>query len=118
MTKLINAREAEKNKTVDVWGSLAWMANQGLTGSSVTVGRLILYPGFSDSSHSHPNADEVIFLLRGSVDVEFGGSEVALLPGDALTIPLRVPHQIKNTGEVEAEMTLSYSSGSRKYTAE
>jgi mannose-6-phosphate isomerase-like protein (cupin superfamily) len=118
MTRLVIARDAEKNKTTDVWGSLSWMANQSLSGSSVTVGRLILLPGFSDSSHSHSNADEVIFLLRGNVCVQLGGAEVDLEPGDALTIPLRVAHQIKNTGDKNAEMTLSYSSGIRKYTAE
>jgi mannose-6-phosphate isomerase-like protein (cupin superfamily) len=43
---------------------------------------------------------------------------VNLLPGDALTVPLRVIHRIMNTGKVEAEMTLCYSSGLWKYTAE
>ena len=118
MSGLVIARESEKNKTNEIWGSLSWMANQSLSGSSVTVGRLILHPGLSDSPHSHSNADEVIFLLRGSVCVERGGREVLLLPGDALTIPLKVVHRIRNNGSQEAEMTLSYSSGIRKYTAE
>jgi quercetin dioxygenase-like cupin family protein len=118
MSGLVIARDSDKNKTTNIWGSLAWMANQALTGSSVTVGRLILYPGFSDSSHSHSNADEVIFLLKGSVCVQLGGAEMHLRPGDALTIPLKVVHRIKNNGKDEAEMTLSYSSGVRKYTAE
>ena len=118
MSHLVIARDAEKNKTTDSWGSMAWMANLSLSGSSVTVGRLVLLPGCSDPLHSHSNADEVIFLLRGKVRVQLGGAEMDLGPGDALTIPLRVTHQIKNTGKEAAEMTLSYSSGIRKYTAE
>lgn len=118
MIGLVNASDSEKNKAVETWGTLSWVANQTLSGSSVTVGRLILHPGLSDSPHSHSNADEVIFLVRGSACVQLGGREVNLLPGDALTIPLRLVHWIKNTGKVEAEMTLCYSSGSRKYTAE
>jgi mannose-6-phosphate isomerase-like protein (cupin superfamily) len=112
------ARDAEKNKTKETWGSMAWMANQTLSGSSVTVGHLILFPGLSDSPHSHSNADEVIFLLRGRVSVQMEGKEVNLLPGDALTIPRGLIHRVKNTGDQEAEMTLSYSSGIRKFTAE
>ncbi len=118
MSGLVIARDSEKNKTVEPWGTIAWMANQPLSGSSVTVGRLILYPGFTNTLHSHSNADEVIFLLRGSVRVKLGGTELAMEAGDALTIPLKVVHQIKNTGDEEAVMTLSYSSGVRKYTSE
>lgn len=97
---------------------MTWMANQVLSGSSVTVGRLILRPGQGDTAHSHSNADEVIYLLRGGVTVRMGGSKIDLQAGDALTITLRLIHQIQNTGKAEAEMTLSYSSGIRKYTAE
>jgi mannose-6-phosphate isomerase-like protein (cupin superfamily) len=118
MGGLVMARDAEKNKTKETWGSLSWMANQSLSGSSVTVGRLILHPGLSDFPHSHSNADEVIYLLKGSVSVQMGGREVVLMPGDALTIPLKLAHRIRNNGTQEAEMTLSYSSGIRKYTAE
>src|SRR6185295_19833687 len=110
-------RDSERNKTEETWGSMAWMANAPLSGSSETVGRLLLRPGFSDSSHSHPNADEVIYMFKGSVCVQMAGSEVFLQAGDALTIPLKVNHRIKNTGDQDAEMTLSYSSGVRKYTA-
>jgi quercetin dioxygenase-like cupin family protein len=118
MSGLVIARDSEKNKTQESWGSLSWMANLSLSGSSVTVGRLILHPGLSDALHSHPNADEVIFLLRGKVEVRMGGADVELRAGDALSIPLKLVHRIKNIGDDEAEMTLSYSSGIRKYTAE
>lgn len=97
---------------------MAWMANQALSGSSVTVGRLILRPGCSDASHSHFNADEVIYVIKGTVRVQMAGAEIDLQTGDALTIPLKLTHQIKNIGKKEAEMTLSYSSGIRRYTAE
>jgi mannose-6-phosphate isomerase-like protein (cupin superfamily) len=118
MNHLVLVGDSEKHKTEEDWGSLAWMANQTLSGSSVTVGRLVLRPGFSDSPHSHSNADEVIYVFKGRVRVQMGGTEVDLQAGDALTIPLKLVHRIKNTGNKEAEMTLSYSSGIRKYTAE
>ncbi len=118
MNRLVLIRDAEKNKIEEPWGSMTWMANQNLSGSSVSVGRLILHPGFSGSTHSHSNADEVIYLSRGSVLVILGDSQAKLQPGDALTIPQNVVHMIQNNGEEEAEMTLSYSSGIRKYTSE
>jgi len=119
----IPASEAEKEKTAGQWGSLVWMANQVLSGSSVAVARLILTAGQSTygqsgKKHRHPNADEVIYLLRGKVDVLVGDETTLLQPGDALTVPANLTHRIQNVGSEDAEMVLSYSSGNRDYVAE
>lgn len=118
MNHLVPAVEADKNKTVEPWGTMSWMANNSLSGSSVTVGRLVIKPGLSDTPHSHSNADEVLYLIKGKVRVLMGGLEMNMVPGDALTIPFKLKHQVINVGTKEAEMTVSYSSGIRKYTAE
>jgi quercetin dioxygenase-like cupin family protein len=120
---LIPASEAEKHKTSGQWGSLVWMANHTLSGSSVAVARLILTAGQSTygqsgRSHRHPNADEVIFVFKGKVGVRVGVETTLLQPGDALTVPANAPHRIENVGSEDAEMTLSYSSGDREYVAE
>lgn len=98
MIGLVIARDANKNKTTESWGSMTWMANQPLSGSTVAVGRLALHPGFADPLHSHSNADEAIFLLRGGIRVQLGGSEVILEAGDALTVSLRGRPPEKITG--------------------
>jgi len=119
----IPASEAEKERTVGQWGSLVWMASQLLSGSSVAVARLILTAeqstyGQSGKKHSHPNADEVIYLFRGKVDVLVGEETTSLQPGDAFTVPANLAHRIENVGSEDAEMMLSYSSGDREYVAE
>ena len=119
----IPASEAEKEKIAGQWGSLVWMANQLLSGSSVAVARLILTAGQSTygqsgKKHRHPNADEVIYLFRGKVDVLVGEETTLLQPGDAFTVPANLAHRIENVGSEDAEMTLSYSSGDREYVAE
>jgi quercetin dioxygenase-like cupin family protein len=114
----IPASEAEKEVTVGQWGSLVWMANQLLSGSSVAVARLILTARQSNERHRHPNADEVIYLFGGKVDVLVGEETTLLQSGDALTIPANLVHRIENVGSEDAEMMLSYSSGDREYVAE
>ncbi len=119
----IPVSQAEKHKTAGQWGSLVWMANQSLSGSSVAVARLILTAGQttygqSSKSHRHPNADEVIFVFKGKVGVRVGEEAILLQPGDALTVPANTPHRIENVGAEDAEMTLSYSSGEREYVAD
>ncbi len=114
----VSAAESDSRKTVASWGSLAWVANQGLTGSAVTLGRMCLHPGESGGRHRHDNADEIIYLTAGSAVVEAGEESVALRAGDTLAIPAGLSHRIHNRGREEAEMILAYSSGSREYTPE
>ena len=119
----ISASEAEKEKTAGQWGSIVWMANQLLSGSSVAVARLVLTAGQSTygqsgKKHRHPNADEVIYLFRGKVNVLVGEETTLLQPGDALTVPVNMAHRIENVGREDAEIMLSYSSGNREYVAE
>jgi len=119
----IRASEAGKQKVAGPWGSLVWMANRVLSGSSVAVARLVLTAGQSTygqsgKRHRHPNADEVIYLFRGKVNVIVGEETALLEPGDAFTVPANAAHRIENAGGEDAEMTLSYSSGDREYVAE
>jgi quercetin dioxygenase-like cupin family protein len=51
---------------------IVWLAHRGLTGSSLSLKRMILTPGHSGETHRHPNADEVIYVVRGRVEVRAG----------------------------------------------
>ncbi|HJT77574.1 MAG TPA: cupin domain-containing protein [Gemmataceae bacterium] len=114
----VPASEAEKEKASGEWGSQVWLANESLSGASLAVTRLILYPGKSGERHRHPNADEVIFLFRGKVCVHTPTEKIMLQQGDGLTVLSGLIHRIENVGSEDAEMTLSYSSGNRKYVAD
>jgi quercetin dioxygenase-like cupin family protein len=79
---------------------------------------LLLHPGQSGGKHRYPNADEVICLFQGKICVHTPTGEITLQPGDGLTVLAGLVHQIENVGSEDAEMSLSYSSGDRKYVAE
>jgi quercetin dioxygenase-like cupin family protein len=100
------------------WGSAFWLANKELTGSSISLLRMLLNPRQSGRKHRHANADEVLYVIRGSVRVHAGDQAQALQPGDSLSIPAGVTHQIENAGSDIAEMTIAYSTGERDYAAE
>jgi len=112
------AASAERMALPEEQGSQAWLANESLTGASLSVIRLTLRPGQSGGTHRHPNADEVICLFQGTVRVHTPAEAILLQPGDGLTVPAGLTHQIENVGNEEAEMSLSYSSGDRRYVAE
>jgi mannose-6-phosphate isomerase-like protein (cupin superfamily) len=78
---------------------------------------LLLRPGQSGGRHRHPNADEVICLFRG-IRAHTPTEAILLQPGDGLTVLASLTHQIENVGSEDADMSLSYSSGDRRYVAE
>lgn len=77
--------------------------------------RMILTPGRSGEAHRHPNADEVIYLAKGQVEVRVGAETFSLAATDALAIPGGLSHQIHNSGKEDAELIISYSTGDREY---
>lgn len=100
------------------WGSQVWLATRALTGSSLSMTRMILTPGHSGEAHRHANADEVIYLVKGRVEVRAGAETFPLDATDALAIPGGLPHQIHNPGVEDAELIICYSTGDREYTPE
>ncbi|HEX5411269.1 MAG TPA: cupin domain-containing protein [Terriglobia bacterium] len=100
------------------WGSQVWLATRALTGSSLSLTRMIVAPGHSGEAHRHPNADEVIYLIEGQVEVRAGSETFPLKATDALAIPGGLSHQIHNAGTEDAELLIAYSTGDREYAPE
>lgn len=116
---VIRRAEAEQNAIVEAWGSLCWVATEELTHTpGLTLGRVTLQPGASNPRHSHPNCDEVLYVLRGRLQHETGGEITILEAGDTLAIPAGVAHQAVNIGTEEADTMVAYSSGQREFKLE
>ena len=107
-----------KNEFVEKeWGSLRWVANGELGNSEyMTVGRVIIKKGCSNPRHSHSNCEEVLYLLKGTLEHTFGDERAVLEPGDTITVPQGVLHNAVNTGSEDAEMIVVYSSAFREYS--
>ena len=102
----------------ETWGTLTWLANHALTGSSITVGRVVIYKGTQNPRHSHPNCEEVLYLLTGRLIHTVGDEKVTLNAGDTLVIPAGVFHNAKSVGHVDADMIVTYSTGHRDFLPE
>jgi quercetin dioxygenase-like cupin family protein len=111
----VSGGDAPAVESVGEWGSAVWLANKALTGSSISLLRLLLHPQHSGHKHRHPDADEVLYLIHGQVRVHAGQATQALQAGDSLSIPAGLVHQIENVGNDNAEMTIAYSTGERTY---
>ena len=58
-----------------------------------------LEPGQATERHYHAETEEIYFVLAGSGEMELEGERAPVAPGDAVPIPPRAWHQIRNTGQ-------------------
>ena len=71
----------------------------------VSVIRQRQQPGGGNPPHFH-DREEVMTVIRGSVDVTIDGSRTTLRAEDTMVIPAQTVHQLSNSGESEAEWLL------------
>jgi len=98
------------------WGRLEWFARQTLNGAKITLGFCHIKPGMNNPLHFHPNCDEVLHVLEGSILHQLGDESIPMNPGDSLLIPKDVAHNARNVGETEAVMSIAFDTGDRQTT--
>src|SRR5262249_53330709 len=57
----------------------------------------------------HTREDEAYFVLVGELEVTVGHEVFILRPGDTLMAPRDLPHQLRNSGDVENHYLLVFS---------
>lgn len=110
---VINAGKGRQVQVREEWGTVTWLANKELTGSDLTLGKVVIHKGMSSPSHGHPNCEEILHVLSGTIEHHVGDQKVILRPGDTLVVPPGVAHHARNMGNIDAEMIVAYPSGQR-----
>jgi len=67
------------------------------------INAIVLPPGVESVRHRHDKQEEVYFVHRGEVEMEFGdGARVALRPGGVVRVDPATVRMLRNTGDTEA----------------
>jgi len=61
--------------------------------------RITLEPGETNNMHTHRDAEQVYFVLRGGGTVQVGDERRTVKAGDAIFLPVGDPHGFFNTGD-------------------
>lgn len=119
-----NVQSIEPERGLDPAGGWVKMEVQFLVdhrrgGAKETVfGRAIFHPGAVHEAHRHPNAEEVVYLVRGRGIALNGDDEFELGPGDVAFHPRDEWHGFRNTSTTEdAEMIWTWVGASSKDAA-
>jgi len=102
------------------WGELHWFAS-GQIGNSekMTVGKCIIRPGCENPRHLHPNCEEVLHVLSGTISHSIGNDQAfEMHAGDTIAVPAGVMHNARNVGTDDAVLMISFSSPVRETQGE
>jgi quercetin dioxygenase-like cupin family protein len=87
------------------WGRLRWLSHPPSTGANhLTVIDVNLGPGKGHDFHKHPDQEEVILVVAGTVEQWVDRDKRILGPGDSAFIPADVVHASFNVGDDEAKI--------------
>lgn len=107
--------ESLTQRVEEDWGSLTWLASKTLLHSDgLTLGRVIIKRGMSNPRHSHPNSEEILYLLEGRLEHTIEDKKVLLEKGDTLRIKAGVVHNALSIGDLDADMIVVYPTPDRK----
>ncbi|MFO7300827.1 MAG: cupin domain-containing protein [Acidobacteriota bacterium] len=100
---------------------LQWLVgNGGLAARECSACRIRVAPGDRvRPAHSHPNGEEVIYIIRGSGRVLVGSDVAPVDAGSVVLFPRGVVHMLHNTGSEEMEVVCFFapSTGLENYVA-
>lgn len=85
------------------WGARAWFSRPDVTEAShLTVVEVDLEPGQGHGFHTHPDQEEVLYVISGEVEQWIERESQILQPGDAVFINKDVVHASFNVSNAPA----------------
>jgi quercetin dioxygenase-like cupin family protein len=101
--KFIPAAQADREK-LD-WGTLAWLSRPTTTeAEQLVVIEVNLSPGHGHNFHKHPEQEEVIYVIEGSIEQWLRQEKRMLNPGDSVFIPADTVHASFNVSSRPAKL--------------
>lgn len=99
------------------WGRMEWLADHAShPGAKTSLAKMIVKPGAETPLHRHDNCSEVIHVLEGAVELQVSAkAPIPLGAGETHLFPAYTPHSLRNVGEDDAVLMVSFSNANRDY---
>lgn len=108
------ARREDVAKMEQLWGHLTWLvgANE-MPGSEQTFGVVTIYPGERNPLHSHPNCEELLYVVSGECEHLLGEETYRLGAGSVIRIPRGIKHWARCISDEPLTAVIAFSSAYR-----
>jgi quercetin dioxygenase-like cupin family protein len=101
------------------WGRLEWMVSDAIGNSDVlTIGKCYIDPGQQNPPHYHPNSDEVLHVISGTIEHRVDDSYFPMGAGDTISIPQGKIHNARNVGDDQAVFLIVFNTAFREVVGE
>jgi len=92
------------------WGTLKWMATPDVNGSErFSAGVVQLEPGKGHELHTHPDSDEILYVIGGEGEQTVDDETREVGPGEMVYVPAGVEHGTTNTGWATLQLLAVYA---------
>lgn len=92
------------------WGALKWMATPEVNGSErLSAGVVNLEPGKGHDRHTHPDSDEILYVISGKGEQTLADETKSIGPGEMIYVPKGVEHGTINTGWETLQLLAVYA---------
>ena len=92
--------DREKEVELLPWGPHDWLCRPGLTAAEdLQLVRVHMPPGAGHAFHTHPELEEIIYVISGKAEQWVGQESRVLGPGEMAHIPRGEVHGTYNVGE-------------------
>jgi quercetin dioxygenase-like cupin family protein len=106
---------SEENTEHTSWGHLSWLVGAAqMPGAEQTLGVVTIDPGKRNPLHSHPNCEELLYVVSGACDHKLGDELFHMTPGSVICIPRGVPHWARCTSSEPLVAVVSFSAPDRR----
>jgi quercetin dioxygenase-like cupin family protein len=98
------------------FGSVEWAVRAGHPdGAETTIGLAHFDAGKSNAEHTHPNCEEIVYVLAGEVEHTLGDQRTLLRAGDLIVVPRGVAHRLMNTSDAPVRAYIVFSDPDRQF---
>lgn len=92
------------------WGTLKWMSTPDVNGSErLSAGVVNLEPGKGHDIHTHPESDEILYIIGGEGEQTVADETRDVASGEMVYIPAGVEHGTINTGWETLQLLAVYA---------
>lgn len=112
------SRAEDGERVPTIWGELNWkITGDSMSGAEMTFGTCFIHPGQRNPLHSHPNCEELLYVVSGTCEHQLGDDTVLLEGGDVIRIPQNVRHWARAVGTEPVFALIVFSTGQRRAVA-
>lgn len=107
MTDVFATKDRQDTQHLD-WGDMTFLSCPELTGArDVFVMEVVIEPGQGHDFHRHPDQEEVITVIEGSIDHWIEAEHRTLVAGESVRIPTGTVHASFTVGDAAARLIVS-----------